>query len=479
MPLPKKRIGLIDESLHLYPLPSKNDVLLFSMIIQKSKEWFRSFLIGAYLSGSFAMLYATEIKVGPGEKFSRIEEAVLVAKPNDLILVSPQTGNQPYEATHLFISRPQITLKAVSSDGTRVRLSGSGYDYSGEGSIPRAIVQFNKGADGCVVEGFEISEAHNKTHNGAGVRINQANSVTIRDCVIHQNDMGIMSNGDGTPQTANGQLIENCLIYSNGNLKDPGYNHNLYLGGMSVTVRGCEIHSSLTGHNLKSRAHRTSILACYFHDSANREIDLVDDKFYTTLPESDALLAGNVILKSPRSSGNRNVIHFGQDVGNEHDGRLILVHNTIVSSFISPIVLLTTTKARTQWYNNLVWDGGAGQKNQVLIEASQTSPKDSVATGTCNWLSAGFRNSELESSPLQQTRFGDRHTTLPFVDFKKSDLHLASRDSILADQGARLPDEVIQFLGGKLLQYKAPQGSESRPDDDKPDLGAYEYSQSP
>jgi hypothetical protein len=50
------------------------------------------------------------------------------------------------------------------------------------------------------LEGFELNGAHNATHNGAAVRINQANGVTIRDCLIHHSDMGIMSNGDGTPR---------------------------------------------------------------------------------------------------------------------------------------------------------------------------------------------------------------------------------------------------------------------------------------
>ena len=130
-------------------------------------------------------------------------------------------------------------------------------------ACPRAIIQFNKGADGCVLEGFELSGAHNESFNGAGVRINQANDVTIRDCAIHDNDMGIMSNGDGTDATGKNQLIESCLIYSNGNAKHSGYNHNLYLGGTSVRIVACEIHSSLTGHNLKSRAHLTIVLNCY------------------------------------------------------------------------------------------------------------------------------------------------------------------------------------------------------------------------
>ena len=130
--------------------------------------------------------------------------------------------------------------------------------------------------------------------------------------------MGVMSNGDGTPNAAADQRIEYCEIHHNGDPAEPGQNHNLYLGGTSVTLSFCEIHSSLTGHNVKSRAHQIRVQYCFIHDSANRELDLVDSDD-TARPESHALLLGNIIVKSPQCAGNRSVIHFGQDGGKERD----------------------------------------------------------------------------------------------------------------------------------------------------------------
>ena len=228
-----------------------------------------------------------------------------------------------------------------------VAISGQGFDYSGAGSTPRAIFQFNPGADNCTLEGFELSGAHNSSHNGAGVRINQANHVAIRNCSIHDNDMGIMSNGDGSLATAVDQRIEECRIYRNGDPTEPGYNHNLYLGGTSVTLRFCEIHHSLTGHNVKSRAHHTRVEYCYVHHSANREFDLVDAA-ETARPQSDAVLLGNIIVKDPKCSGNRAVIHFGQDGGKGHNGTLYLAFNTIVTPFISPVVELSAAGAKAR-----------------------------------------------------------------------------------------------------------------------------------
>ena len=144
--------------------------------------------------------------VGEGEKFPRIEAALAAAKPGDTINVHPLPGNRPYEKVALMVREPGVSIRAVGR--RRIPLDGKGFDYSGRGSVPRAIVQFHEGAHGSSIEGFELRGAHNGSHNGAGVRINQANDVTVRHCTIHHNDMGIMSNGNGTPHAAAGQLIE-------------------------------------------------------------------------------------------------------------------------------------------------------------------------------------------------------------------------------------------------------------------------------
>ncbi len=225
----------------------------------------------------------------------------------------------------------------------------------------------------------DLYNAHNESNNGAGVRINQANDITIRRCKIHDNDMGIMSNGSATANTGANQLIDGCLITDNGTQKQPGYNHNLYLGGTSVTVRACEIARSLTGHNLKSRAHINCIEYNYIHDSANRELDLVDEKGNTDAPGSNTLLLGNIIIKKlAHMSGNKAVIHFGQDGGHDHIGMLYLVHNTIVTPYISPVVELSAPGTGAIFINNLISDHNAKQSG-VLINAARGATLDKVS----------------------------------------------------------------------------------------------------
>lgn len=403
-----------------------------------------------------------------------LEEAVTAARPGDTVLVHPRPDDLPYERVALNLVTPRLMVRGAGPRGTRVRLSGRGYDYSGRGRTPRAIVQFDPGADGCTFEGFELSGAHNQSHNGAGVRINQANRVTVRDCLIHNNDMGIMSNGNGTPHAAVDQLIERCLIHSNGDVADPGYNHNLYLGGTSVTLLGCEVHSSLTGHNVKSRAHRTTVLACFIHDAANREFDLVDARGDTEVPQSHAVLAGNVIVKAPECTGNRGVIHFGQDGGHEHDGTLFLAHNTIVTPYVSPVVQLSAKGARAAFWNNLVWDGGARQPGQRLISGEGVM-EGGRTSGACNRLAAGFAGLDFATLGLRQTTFLDDDAELAFVAPAKGDYRLAGRVAGISDAGCVMPAGMREVIGRSVPEYEWPLGWRERPDDEKPDLGAFAF----
>jgi hypothetical protein len=358
----------------------------------------------------------------------------------------------------LFVNKAGITIKAKAEKGIRIPLRGAGFDYSGRGSVPRAIVQFNKGADGCVIEGFTLSGAHNESHNGAGIRINGANDIIVRHCEIHGNDMGIMSNGDGTRATAVNQLIEGCLIHGNGAPADPGYNHNLYLGGTSVTLLGCEVHSSLTGHNIKSRAHVTRIIACYVHDSANREIDLVDGKSDTTIPESDAWLEGNTIVKGEKGQGNRGVIHFGQDGGHEHDGTLYLRHNTIVTPFISPVVQLSSKLAKVRLFNNIISDGGTHRNGQVLLSLGDHEGAPGIVGGSNNWLASGFQGAATESWALPHTVIGEKGTWEIKSKSKSGSLSKSKTHGLGTRKAGRLPlgDVEPAWKRGYSVQEQSP-----------------------
>jgi len=429
-----------------------------------------------------AVSSAGTLEVGPGKTYQRIEDANARAKPGDLILVYPLAGGAAYEGVAIYVSQRNVTFRGVGAKpGERVALSGTGFDYSGVGRTPRAIFQFNRSTDGCVLENFELSHAHNGSHNGAGVRINQANDVTVRNCDIHNNGMGVMSNGDGSLAYAVNQRFENCLIHHNGDPAEPGYNHNLYLGGASATLFACEVHSSLTGHNVKSRAHYNRIEYCYIHHSANREFDLVDAG-ETSFPNSDAVLVGSVIVKDPACPGNRAVIHFGQDGGKPRDGTIFLIHNTVVTPFRSPVVDLSSARAGARFFNNLFDDGGKNQKGQVLVDATRGGAGLLNVSGSHNWFSGGFANFPPGFSPKDNVvAIGVRPL---FLNQAKGDYRLVRREKFIFDAGLAwdkidLADPLAKPSGKRPFsvpwQYKHPAGTEPRVDKGAPDLGAYAF----
>lgn len=325
---------------------------------------------------------ADTLHVGPDRKFASPAEALAAAKPGDTILIHPRADGKPWEGVALRVTIPKLTISCLPSVHPVV-LSGAGFDYSGQGAVPRAIIQFDPEASGGVVENLELKDARNQTHNAAGVRINQASRVTVRGCRISGNDMGIMSNGLLKDKTAADQLIEGCVITANGSDKEPGYNHNLYLGGTSVTVRGCEISNSTTGHNVKSRAHITLIEYNHIHDAANLEIDLVDEKGNTDAPQSDAIILGNFIDKAKDCKGNRGVIHFGKDGKADRTGCAFIALNTIRTPFVSPVVSLNAPGASLRFDDNVVLDRGDKQRG-VLVQLEGPTV-ESTAGGGNRW----------------------------------------------------------------------------------------------
>ncbi len=328
---------------------------------------------------------ARELDVGPGKPLASIMQAVAAAHAGDVIRIWPRADGRPYTKVAVEMDKPRITIESALRRRA-IRVSGTGFNYSGRGAIPRAVFQFNRGASGCVLRGLNISGAHNHAGNGAGVRINSANNITISHCTIHGNDMGIMSNGNLNSHSGADQRIEFCHITRNGTTNHAGYNHNLYLGGTSALILGCDISHSLTGHNIKSRCHITWIEYCYVHDSANREIDLVDDRVNTGAARSDAVIIGCLIVKSPHTSGNHEVIHFGQDGGGPHNGTLFLVHNSIRTPYPSPVVVLSSKGSKLVCLDNKI----TGPASYGIFLQVTHGARATRASGSGNLLSRGY-----------------------------------------------------------------------------------------
>lgn len=327
-----------------------------------------------------ALLSPSVFTVGDGKQYARIEDALSAAPPVSTIEVYPR--EEGYPKTAIRIDKKFITLVARGS----IKLEGTGFDYSGEGSKPRAIVQVESGGEGANILGFEFVGAHNGSHNGAGIRVNGANKVRIENCNIHGNDMGIMSNGvPGDAHACEDLKVSGSKIHENGDFGEPGQNHNLYLGGTSVTLTDCDIFGALTGHNLKSRAHFLLVEHCQIHGGNNRQIDLVD-AWDTERPFSNTVIFQSAVEMNPEAEGNHNCIHFGQEKGSRN-GALYLIESKFTSPFATPLIVMDTPNGEISAQKCMFETGAGGPHPLVGVLHGALLSK---MTGTANVISPKF-----------------------------------------------------------------------------------------
>ncbi len=96
---------------------------------------------------------AATLEVGNNKPYTRIEAALAKAAPGDLILVHPKSDGMAYNVVALQIKIPNLTLRAADPKAF-IKIDGDGLNYSGRGPVPRAILQFDPTATGCILEGF-------------------------------------------------------------------------------------------------------------------------------------------------------------------------------------------------------------------------------------------------------------------------------------------------------------------------------------
>jgi hypothetical protein len=386
--------------------------------------------------------------VGPGQSYPTIA-SVPTLKPGDVVEIEPGEYQEYRKWKDDGTAEHPITLRGVGA--SRPVIDGSGLDVTGAGAVPRALWQFE--GDHYVIENVEFRNACNG-QNGAGVRITGANDTVLRNCMIHNCEMGIMSDNNDR------LLIERCEIAFNGNPEHfNGYAHNLYLEGNRTTVRYSWIHDAIAGFNFKSRGHYTELLYNWIADSNEGELSLVDsDKTKPT--GSNAVVIGNVIVSKPDRTGNHGkFIDWGQDVGGERNGTLFLLNNTLIAG--SPQISFLSSSspgAKIEATNNVFF----GSDRIVNAEKG-------AITGSYNWLPqtmtppSGFKGSVLGADP-------------GFAGAKRKDFHLAAdspcRDAGLSDVTYRDGDDTPQN-GLPRYQMDSPLHVSPRRDSGRPDLGAF------
>lgn len=246
------------------------------------------------------------LRVGPGQELARPSQAAAIAQDGDTVEIEAAL----YEGDAATWLANDLTLRGLGG-GARLRAAGA----AAEGRALWVIRGRNT-----LVEKIEFSGTRVAERNGAGIRQEGAD-LTIRRCRFADNENGVLLGGGPDSET----IIEDSEFAGNG--AGDGLSHNIYIVAVRrFVLRGCYVHHARVGHNVKSRARESLIVAnCIMDEAAGTSSYAID------LPNGGrAYVIGNVLQKGPRTE-HRRMIAYGME-GIRHPGNeLHLVNNTLVN----------------------------------------------------------------------------------------------------------------------------------------------------
>lgn len=253
--------------------------------------------------------------VGPEREFKTLQEVTNRLKPGDMVLVD---GDCEYPGqvsiTQSGTSDARITIKGVKINGKRPIIDGKGEWQDG--------VELS--GHFCDFEGFEVRNAKR-----CGIH-HHANSVVIRDTIVHDCPDGILSFDVNTGSIT----IEYCEVYRCG---FEMYEHQLYIAtderrfpGSVFRLQHCYIHDGLGGHNVKSRSERDEIYYNWIEGAYYHNLELIGpDPDYNAvsddLAREDSDVVGNVLI-----SYRWYMVRAGGDGTGQSKGRYRFVNNTFI-----------------------------------------------------------------------------------------------------------------------------------------------------
>lgn len=418
-------------------------------------------------------------------------------QPGDLVLIHWQAT--PYKDKWVICRQgtaasPIVVRGVAGPAGERPIIDGNGattrlaLDYWGE---QRAVIKIGGAsipADTMpkyiVIEGLDLRSARppytytddagnsaSYVNNAAAVWIEKGEDITVRNNVLHDSGNGLFVSS-AEPYVSRDILIESNYIYDNGNVGSI-YEHNTYTEALGITYqfnRFGPLRTSAGGNNLKDRS--AGLVVRYnWIEGGNRQLDLVETDSATI--ENDPSyrathVYGNVLVE-PAGAGNRQIVHYGGDNGgtaNYRKGTLFFYQNTLVS----------TRTDRTTLFRLSTNDEHADARNNIFYPAAHTGPNLSLLddTGilnlTHNWFKAGYVGGfSGVSGAITDDGTSVLGNTPGFISEASQDFRLT--------QTADAVNEGTVLASGALpvsSEYVKHQGSQARPNDGVPDLGAFE-----
>ena len=324
---------------------------------------------------------------------------------------------------------------------------------------------------------------------GAGIYLERADHVTIKNCIITDNGEGVFGAGQsGFNRLMSDITLDSNYIYGNGNV-DRYLEHNTYLEGIDTVYqfnRYGPLRSGAAGAGLKDRSVGTVIRYNYIEGGAHQlQLPEVQNQFDLgiTLPRYHQMwVYGNTLVTPPGNAATP--VFYGGDQGLDaftRKGILYFYNNTVV---------VRSTQAQVYKINaiQLSTDGEALDARNNILTALPSSAGTPTIFGLVvgynnayfgrNWVSPGYQlTSDNGGFTGQAGGTGNllvSATNNPgFVNPAAGDYHLTA-GSVAIDAARRFAGSTIPFQ--LSWEYVDPRTGRQRPVVGAAfDLGAFEF----
>ncbi|MBK1631071.1 hypothetical protein CKO31_10025 [Thiohalocapsa halophila] len=263
-------------------------------------------LVLALAVGSFAApAGARVLQVGPERALKVPSAAAKVAKDGDTVEIA--AGE--YRGDVAVWRQNGLRLRGV---GGRPHLRAAGR------AAERKAIWVIKGDD-VVVENIEMSGTRVPGFAGAGIRA-EGGKLTLRNVHFHDHQMGILTNNNGRGELAiiDSEFNHNIVDYE----RHGRLGHNIYVGKIaSFELRGSHVHGAVTGHQVKTRARRNTIVGNRIVDGDGGSSYLID------LSEGGESIVRDNLLEQSERAPNRAAISYMPEGDRTRRGTLFVGGN--------------------------------------------------------------------------------------------------------------------------------------------------------
>jgi len=256
--------------------------------------------------------------VGPARECTDLQAAAFMVQAGDMVLVD----DDYYHKGSLILpfsgeAGLPIIFKGIAKEGKRPVIDGEFEIFAVEASGHYTIF-----------EGFEVKNAAK-----AGI-CHHSHKLEIRDCVIHECLMGILSDQDIGMGDCE---IDRCELYDNGHEM---YSHQIYMAtddarfpGSVIKIHDCHIHDALGGNNIKSRAYRNEIYNNRVTNAFYHNMELIGPDPEFNPMDCTQLPHNSDVWDNYFENSRWYQCRCGGDGTGDSHGTFRFINNTFVSNF--------------------------------------------------------------------------------------------------------------------------------------------------